>query len=78
MSGTEIGLGGDIITAIDGHSVAGMEELAEAIGGDQPGEEVELSVIQGEQSGTVTVTLGHRASAGEGGAPSEGTAPGVE
>jgi S1-C subfamily serine protease len=78
VGGTEIGLGGDIITAIDGHAVAGMEELATAVGGDQPGEEVELSVIHGEQSGTVTVTLGDRSSAGEGGSTSEGAAPGLE
>jgi S1-C subfamily serine protease len=72
VEGTEIGLGGDIIIAIDGHSVSGIEELAAAIGQAQPGEEVELSVIHGEQSGTVTVTLGERSSA------SEGAAPGVE
>jgi S1-C subfamily serine protease len=66
VEGTKIGLGGDIITAIDGHQVAGMEELAAAVGQGQPGEEVELSVIHGERSGTVTVTLGERSGASEG------------
>ncbi len=72
VGGTEVGLGGDIITAIDGQSVAGMEELAAAVSQAQPGEEVELSVIRGERSATVTVTLGDRSAA------SEGAAPGVE
>ncbi len=72
VEGTEIGLGGDIITAIDGNSVAGMEELAAAVSQDQPGEEVELSVIRGEGSATVTVTLGDRSTA------SGGATPGVE
>ena len=60
LEGGQLGIGGDIVTAVDGHDVAGMEELAAAIAADQPGEEVELTVIRGEQSGTVSVTLGQR------------------
>jgi S1-C subfamily serine protease len=60
VEGTEIGLGGDIITAIDGHPIAGMEELAAAVSQGQAGEEVELTVISGESTATVTVTLGER------------------
>ena len=60
LEGGQLGVGGDIVTAVDGQEVAGMEELASAIGADQPGEEVELTVVRGEQSGTVSVTLGQR------------------
>jgi S1-C subfamily serine protease len=60
VEGAEIGLGGDIITAIDGHPIAGMEELAAAVSQGQAGEEVELTVISGESTATVTVTLGER------------------
>jgi S1-C subfamily serine protease len=60
IEGTEIGLGGDIITAIDGHPVSGMEELASAVGAMQAGEEVQLTVVRGEAEATVGVTLGER------------------
>jgi S1-C subfamily serine protease len=60
LEGGQLGIGGDVITAVDGRQVAGMEELAATIGADQPGEEVELSVIRGEQEATLTVTLGQR------------------
>jgi S1-C subfamily serine protease len=52
--------GGDVIVAIDGQQLSGMEELAQIVGADQPGESVQLTVVRGEQSGTVTVTLGQR------------------
>jgi S1-C subfamily serine protease len=60
VEGGEFGTGGDIIVAVDGHEVGGMEELAQIVGADQPGEEVELTVVRGEQSATVSVTLGQR------------------
>jgi S1-C subfamily serine protease len=52
--------GGDVIVAIDGQQLSGMEALAQQVGADQPGEEVQLTVVRGEQSATVTVTLGQR------------------
>jgi S1-C subfamily serine protease len=60
VEGTEFGLGGDIVTAIDGRPVAGMEQLAEAVGSMRAGEEVQLTVVRGESTGTVSVTLGER------------------
>jgi S1-C subfamily serine protease len=60
VEGGEIGTGGDVVTAVDGQPVGGMEELAAIVGADQPGDEVQLTVVRGEQSGTVTVTLGQR------------------
>ncbi len=60
LEGGELGIGGDIVTAVDGQQVGGMEELAAIVGSDQPGEEVQLTVIRGEGTATVTVTLGQR------------------
>ncbi|HVO55208.1 MAG TPA: trypsin-like peptidase domain-containing protein [Solirubrobacterales bacterium] len=60
VEGGEVGIGGDVVTAIDGQQVGGMEELAQIVGAMQPGEEVQLTVVRGEQSGSVTVTLGQR------------------
>ncbi|MFN8216795.1 MAG: trypsin-like peptidase domain-containing protein [Solirubrobacterales bacterium] len=60
LEGGQLGVGGDIVTAIDGQQVADMEQLAALIGADQPGQEVELTVVRGEQTATVAVTLGQR------------------
>ncbi|MBS1879098.1 MAG: trypsin-like peptidase domain-containing protein [Actinobacteria bacterium] len=60
IEGGQFGTGGDIVVAIDGHEVGGMEELAQIVGADQPGQEVKLTVVRGESTGTVTVTLGQR------------------
>lgn len=52
----------DIITAIDGQPVAGIQELGDAIDTHAPGDEVTLSVIKGGEGDetTVTVTLTDR------------------
>ncbi|HEY1855160.1 MAG TPA: trypsin-like peptidase domain-containing protein [Solirubrobacterales bacterium] len=60
IEGGELGTGGDIVVAVDGHQVAGMEELAQVVAADEPGQEVQLTVVRGESTGTVTVTLGQR------------------
>jgi S1-C subfamily serine protease len=60
IEGGEVGIGGDVITEVDGQPVGGMEELAAIVGAERPGEEVELTLVRGEQSGTVSVTLGQR------------------
>jgi S1-C subfamily serine protease len=51
---------GDVIVAIDGQQLAGMEELAQVVGADEPGAEVELTVVRGGETGTVSATLGSR------------------
>ncbi|HEY2716925.1 MAG TPA: trypsin-like peptidase domain-containing protein [Solirubrobacterales bacterium] len=57
----EVGIeAGDVIVAIDGQQLGGMEELAQVVGADEAGEEVELSVVRGEETGTVSATLGSR------------------
>ncbi len=60
VEGAEFGLGGDIVTAIDGRRISGMEQLAEVVGSMQAGEEVQLTIVRGQSEGTVNVTLGER------------------
>jgi S1-C subfamily serine protease len=51
---------GDVIVALDGEQLGGMEELAQIVGADEAGEEVELTVVRAEETGTVSATLGSR------------------
>ncbi len=60
IEGAEIGLGGDIITALDGKKVSSIEELSEVVGAKKPGEKMAVTVLRGGQEKTVTVTLGKR------------------
>ena len=58
--GGEFGLGGDIITAVNGEPVASVEDLIKAISTGHAGESVELTVIRDEQTATVSVQLAER------------------
>jgi S1-C subfamily serine protease len=60
VEGQEFGLGGDIITAVNGEAIASTEDLIEKIEDGKPGETVELSVIQEEKTATVSVKLAER------------------
>jgi S1-C subfamily serine protease len=60
IGGTEVSLGGDIITELNGKKVAGMDEVVEIINGAKPGETVELTILRGGQTKKATVTLGKR------------------
>ncbi|PSQ70182.1 MAG: hypothetical protein BRD29_00245 [Bacteroidetes bacterium QH_2_67_10] len=67
---------GAIITGVNGDQLSNFNELKTAVGSKQPGDEVQLTVVD-SQSGeerTVTVTLGDRPDevAAAGGAPSSG------
>jgi S1-C subfamily serine protease len=50
--------GGDIITAVDGHPVARVADLLQYFNTKKIGDEVSLSVIRGDETLTVAVTLG--------------------
>jgi S1-C subfamily serine protease len=50
--------GGDIITAVDGHPVAKVADLLEYFNTMKVGDQVSLSVIRGDETLTVAVTLG--------------------
>jgi S1-C subfamily serine protease len=60
IEGTEVSLGGDIITEIDGKKIAGMEEVIEIVDSKNPGDELELKILRDGSTKTATVTLGDR------------------
>ena len=60
VGGQRVRAGGDVITAIDGEAVTGMADVIGVVNQKQPGDEVELTLADGEQERTVTVTLGDR------------------
>jgi S1-C subfamily serine protease len=55
---TRLGIGGDLITAIDGKPVEGQDALRRALNQKRPGETMVLTVFRGNRTIKVTVTLG--------------------
>ena len=60
VEGQEFGLGGDIITAVNGEPIASTEDLVEKIEDSHAGETVELSIDHEGQTATVSVKLAER------------------
>ncbi len=61
IEGVGVRLGGDIITEVDGKAVDSMEEVVDAVNSAQPGDEMELTVLRGDnETKHLTVTLGVR------------------
>jgi S1-C subfamily serine protease len=60
IEGAEVKLGGDIITAVNGKKVAGMDEVVEIVNDAKPGDELELKILRDGSTKTATVTLGDR------------------
>jgi S1-C subfamily serine protease len=60
IEGASVTLGGDIITALDGKKISGMEELVNIVNGKHPGDEIEVGLLRGGNEKTVTVKLGNR------------------
>jgi S1-C subfamily serine protease len=58
INGTEVRLGGDIITEANGKKLKGMEQLVELIQDSKPGDELELKLLRNGQEKTANVTLG--------------------
>ncbi len=63
--GGQVAVGGDIITSIDGKTVAGSEELANDIEAKKPGQTISVGLLRatghgGYEHKTVSVTLGTR------------------
>jgi S1-C subfamily serine protease len=56
-----LGIGGDLITAIDGKTVDTRDALTRAVEQKKPGDKIELTVWRGGRSRKVTVTLGSAA-----------------
>ena len=59
-NGTDIQLGGDILTAVDGKAVNSSDDLAGTIEGKKPGQKVTLTLRRGHGTKQVQVTLGKR------------------
>ena len=60
FQGDSYPIGGDVITAVDGKPVGGSNDLGNVIDSHKPGDKVQLTVVRGGQTRTVTVTLGTR------------------
>jgi S1-C subfamily serine protease len=66
VEGQQFGLGGDIITAVDGKKIASTEDLVKTISDAHAGETVEVTVIHGGRTATVSVKLAERPAASAG------------
>ena len=67
VEGSQVAVGGDIITSVNGHPVNSSEDLARVIGAKKPGDTVTVGLLRANGSGgyahkSVTVTLGTRPS----------------
>ena len=60
VEGQEFGLGGNIITAVDGEKIASTEDLVKAISDAHAGETVEVTMVRNEGTTTVSVQLAER------------------
>jgi S1-C subfamily serine protease len=58
INGQSIFVGGDVITAIDGQSVSGIQDLRSVLSQDQPGKQVTFDVLRGGKTSQVLVKLG--------------------
>ena len=60
VAGQQLRVGGDLITAVDGQPVTGMDDVIAAVDSKQPGDELELTVERGGDERSVTVELADR------------------
>jgi len=58
-----LGIGGDLITAIDGVPVESQDSLRRAVNQKRAGDKMELSIVRGRRAMKVTLTLGSAAEA---------------
>ena len=64
VDGVGVPLGGDVIVAVDGASVATAQDLGAIVADHKPGDRVKLEVVRGGARRTVAVTLGNVPSSG--------------
>ena len=67
IGGQPLMAGGDLITAVDGEDVAGMEDVIAIVNSKQPGEAVGMTLLRGGEERTVTIELGDRPAQAGGG-----------
>jgi S1-C subfamily serine protease len=58
IGNVQLGVGGDLIQAIDGRRVDRSDAITRALSSKRPGDKVELSIFRNGRSMRVTVTLG--------------------
>lgn len=61
-SGAEVGgiRPGDVIVEIDGEKMSEAGDVSKAVDSHKPGDEIEVTVVRGDDRQTITVTLGER------------------
>jgi S1-C subfamily serine protease len=60
IQGQQVRAGGDVITAIDGKTMTSMDDVASAVSQKKPGDQVQVTLLRGSQTRTVSVTLGNQ------------------
>ena len=60
VGGQRIRAGGDVITAVDGNPVTGMDDVIAAVDAKQPGDSLQLTLLRGGNERTVSVDLTDR------------------
>jgi S1-C subfamily serine protease len=60
IGGASLDLGGDILTAVNGHRLNSMDQLANIVNAAKPGDTLQITARRGSATRTVTVTLGDR------------------
>jgi S1-C subfamily serine protease len=60
IQGANLDLGGDIITAVNGHTLNSMDQLVNIVNAAKPGDTLNVTIRRGANTHTVTVTLGDR------------------
>jgi S1-C subfamily serine protease len=60
IGGQDVMTGGDVITAVDGQAVTGMDDLLGSLQQSQAGQKVTLSIVRDGRPLEVTVTLAAR------------------
>lgn len=66
VDGQTLPSGGDVITALDGEPIAGMEDVISAVNAGKPGDELVLTIVRGGDEKELTVELGERPARVEG------------
>ena len=62
LDGSDIALGGDVITRIDGRPVKSMDDVVAVVNRKKPGDAVTLQIVRDGQQRTITVKLAQRPS----------------
>ncbi len=60
VGGQQLNAGGDIVTKIDGKPIQSSDDVVAAIGAHKPGDQVQITLVHGGQTRTVTATLSNR------------------